>query len=42
MQNNDDYITISELTRLVGISPAAVYKRINNQGCCVDNTYKNG
>ena len=30
MQNNDDYITISEFTRSAGISPAAVYKRINN------------
>lgn len=31
MQNNDDYITIAEFTRSAGISPAAVYKRINNQ-----------
>ena len=30
----DDYISIAEFARIAGVSPAAVYKRVNNQ---VDN-----
>jgi hypothetical protein len=30
MKHEDDYITISDFARLAGITPAAIYKRINN------------
>ncbi len=34
MNPQDDYISIAEFARMAGISPAAVYKRVNNK---VDN-----